>query len=105
MDNPRIFSTQGVVLLLIMIRPGVTVKQISDSLSLTYRTVWGLVGELRNAGLIDVRKEGRRHHYFVNVDAPFPHPLLSHRTLGDTVRAIMGSPEVLLPAESRRAVR
>ena len=105
MDNPRIFSTQGVVLLLVMIRPGITVREISDALSLTYRTVWGLVGELRNAGVINVRKEGRRHHYFVNVDAPFPHPLLAHRTMGDTVRAIIGSPEALPPAESWRGVR
>ena len=88
MDSPRLFSSQGLVLLLIALRPGITVKDLAESLVLTYRTVWGLVGELRNAGLLKVRKEGRRHHYFVNLDAQFPDPLLSHMTMGDVVNAI-----------------
>ena len=50
--------------------------------------MWGLGGELRNAGLLKVRKEGRRHHYFVNLDAQFPDSLLSHMTMGDVVNAI-----------------
>ncbi len=88
MDNPRMFSSQGLVLLLIALHPGITVKELADYLVLTYRTVWGLVGELRKAGLLKVRKKGRRHHYFVNVEAQFPHPLLSHVTMGDVVKAI-----------------
>ena len=40
------------------------------------------------AGLLKVRKKGRRHHYFVNVEAQFPDPLLSHMTMGDVVKAI-----------------
>ncbi len=105
MDDPRVFSSQGVVLLLVVVRPGITVREIADSLSLTYRTVWSLVGELRKAGLLNVKKKGRRHYYFINVDAPVPHPLISHMTMGDVVSAIFGSPEVLPPGDSWQAIR
>ncbi len=45
---------------------------------------WGT----QEGGLLKVRKKGRRHHYFVNVEAQFPDPLLSHITIGDVVKAI-----------------
>ncbi len=39
---------------------------MSEGLSLTPRTVYSTLGDLREAGLLDVRREGRRHHYSVN---------------------------------------
>lgn len=53
---------------------------------LTRRTVWGLIGDLRQAGILHVRKLGRRHHYTVNLDAPFLHPTIK----GYTLRAVLG---------------
>jgi hypothetical protein len=41
-----------------------------------------LIGELKRAGLISIRKEGRRHHYSIREDAPFPDPLFSDTTIG-----------------------
>jgi DNA-binding transcriptional ArsR family regulator len=61
-------------------------------MALTHRTVWGLLGDLRRARMLDVRREGRRHYYKVNLDAPFAHPCLN----GYTLRAILG--EICSPA-------
>ncbi len=36
--------------------------------------------------MLDVRKDGRRHHYTVNLDGPFKHPVLN----GFSLRVILG---------------
>ncbi len=63
-----------------------TISDLSESLFLTRRTVWGIVGDLRRAGMLNVRKNGRRNHYSVNLDAPFRHPVLR----GITLRHVLG---------------
>ncbi len=67
-------SSHGAVLLRVAADPGCTVDDLSESLFLTRRTVWSLIGDLRRAGMVHVRKRGRRHHYTVNPDAASQHP-------------------------------
>ena len=40
----------------------------------------------RLMAMLRVRKEGRRHHYTVNLDAPFKHPVVN----GVSLRVILG---------------
>ena|SRR3990172_2037390 len=79
-------SSHGAVLFYVAVHPGCTIRQIAEEMSLTQRTVWGLIGDLRRADMLSVRREGRRHHYTVNLDAPFRHPILQ----GITLRAVLG---------------
>lgn len=79
-------SSHGSVLFYIAVNPDCTIKQIAEDMALTQRTVWGLIGDLRRAGMLKVRREGRRHHYTVNLDAPFKHPTLK----GLPLSVIMG---------------
>ena len=72
----RVLSSHGLVLFWISLRPGCTVAEISDGLSLTPRSVWGTVGDLRRAGMVSVRKKGRRHHYTVNYEATVGHSIV-----------------------------
>jgi DNA-binding transcriptional ArsR family regulator len=81
-----LFSSHGIVLFYIGANPGCTINDVASAMSLTRRTVSSLIGDLRRAGMLHVRKEGRRHHYTVNLDAPFLHPTLS----GYTLRPILG---------------
>jgi hypothetical protein len=37
--------------------------------------------------MLHVRKEGRRHHYSVNMDGPFKHPVLN----GFSLRLVLGN--------------
>lgn len=74
-------SSHGSVLFYIAVNPGCTIRQIADDMALTQRTVWGLIGDLRRAGMLNIVREGRRHHYSVNLNAPFRHPVLSGITL------------------------
>src|SRR3989304_3956661 len=75
-------SSHGAILFYIAVNPECTIKEIAEAMSLTRRTVWGVIGDLRRAGMLHIRKEGRRHHYTVNLDAPFKHPVLNGFNLG-----------------------
>jgi len=79
-------SSHGGVLFYVAANPHCTVDEIADALALTHRTVWGLIGDLRRARMLHVHKDGRRHRYEVNLDAPFLHPCMD----GYTLRAVLG---------------
>lgn len=79
-------SSHGAILFYIAANPDCTSTDIARAMSLTRRTVWSIVGDLRQVGMLRVRKEGRRHHYTVNLDAHLQHPLLKDYTL----RSILG---------------
>ena len=79
-------SSHGAILFYVAVNPECTIKEIAEAMSLTRRTVWGVIGDLRRADMLQIRKEGRRHHYTVNLDAPFKHPVLD----GFSLRLILG---------------
>jgi hypothetical protein len=79
-------SSHGSILFYIAANPDCTVDQIMDGMSLTRRTVWGIIGDLRRAGMLSIRRNGRNHHYTVNLDAPFLHPTIE----GVDLRMVLG---------------
>lgn len=79
-------SSHGSVLFYIAVHPDCTIREIADDMALTQRTVWGLIGDLRRAEMLNVRREGRRHHYTVDLTATFKHPTLK----GLPLKMIMG---------------
>ena len=87
-------SSHGAVLFHIAVKPDCTVEEIAEAMALTPRTVWGLIGDLRRAGMLRVRKDGRRHHYTVNLDGPFLHPSVN----GYTLRTVLGQITAREPA-------
>ena len=80
-------SSHGAILFYVAVYPDCTIKQIAEAMSLTRRTVWGVIGDLRRAEMLIVRKEGRRHHYSVDMDGPFKHPVLD----GLSLRLVLGN--------------
>jgi DNA-binding MarR family transcriptional regulator len=84
----RLFCSHGTVLFYIARHPSCTIRDIADALVLTRRTVWGLIGDLKRAGLINVRKEGRRHLYWINGEGRFPDPVLGHVKLQQLIGAL-----------------
>ncbi len=84
----RLFCSHGAALFYIALHPGCTSQDLTDAFVVTKRTIWGLIGDLKDAGLINIRKEGRVNHYTIKEDAPFPDPVLSHATLGHVFRVL-----------------
>jgi DNA-binding IscR family transcriptional regulator len=89
----RLFCSHGTVLFYIARHPDCTVSEIADALAVTPRTVWGLIGDLKRSGLVDSRRDGKRHCYTINGAGRFPDPLISHLTLDDALKAIAGEGE------------
>jgi DNA-binding transcriptional ArsR family regulator len=86
----RLFCSHGVALFYIAQHPDCTIRDLAEALVVTRRTVWGLISDLKGGGLLDIRKQGRVHHYRIREDTPFPDPLLSHMTVGHLFQALVG---------------
>jgi len=80
-------STHGAILLFVGVNPGVTTAEIAGALSMGATTARRLIGELCSAGMLDVRRDGPRRRYTVNLDANFQHPVLKEGPL----RRVLGS--------------
>ena len=87
-DAPRLFCSHGATLFYIARHPRCTTRDLASALFVTTRTVWTLISALKRAGLIEVYKKGRRHHYVINARAPFPDPVLRHLAIGDVFEAL-----------------
>ncbi len=84
----RLFCSHGAALFYIALHPGCTSRDLAAVFVVTQRTIWGLIGALKDASLINIRTEGRVNHYTIKEDAPFPDPVLSHATLGHFFRVL-----------------
>ncbi len=90
-------SSYGSILFYIAANPDATVQDLAEALSLTHRTVWGIIGDLRRADMLYVRKSGQRHHYSVNLEAPFHHPTIKGYRLRDVVGRLVERARPALP--------
>ena len=91
----HLWSRQGSVLLFVVLNPDSTVEDIAASMDLTQRAIWDHIGDLRRAGMIESRRDGRRNRYRVNLDGPFKHPTIRDVTLRTVIGALQpaASPE------------
>ncbi len=62
----ELFTARGRLLIRVIEKPGITVVELSRDLFLTPRTIWGMIGDLRQAGYLMIKKDGRTHHYTVS---------------------------------------
>jgi hypothetical protein len=93
-------SSHGAMLFCVAVHPDCTVGDLSRMMSLTRRQTWNTVGALRRAGMLHVRRNGRTHHYTVNLDAPFRHPTIE----GCKLRDVLGRLMKLLPQNGDSAL-
>jgi DNA-binding MarR family transcriptional regulator len=84
----RMFCSHGVALFYVALHPGCTVDDIAVALVVAPKTAWRLARELRRAGLIKVRREGRRDRYWPESEGRLPDPVLSHVTLRQIMNAV-----------------
>jgi predicted transcriptional regulator len=80
--------SHGAVLFYIARYPGCTINDIAGALVLARKTAWRLVRDLRRSGLIQARREGRRHRHWVEGEGRLPDPVLSHLSLHQIVSAL-----------------
>lgn len=67
----------------------VTMQTMSEQVGITLRAVQRIVAELEQAGVVSHRREGRQNHYRIHGEKSLRHPLESHHTVDDLIRAVM----------------
>ena len=75
-------SSRGATIFYIAVNPGCNAAQIADAKSLMRRSVSANLSDLKRAGMITTQKLGRRHHFTVDMEASFLHPMLPEFPLG-----------------------
>ena len=97
-----LMSSHGTVFFYVATHPDCTIKEMTEALFLTRRTIWGLVGDLRTAGMVEVRKSGRRNHYFANPGSHAHDPGFGGRTMLEAIAELVqqGRQALRVPSNS-----
>lgn len=81
-------SNHSHVLICLARDPGLRMRDVADQVGITERAVQRIVKELCEAGVLQTAKEGRRNSYHIQKGIPLRHPLESHRTVNDLLKAV-----------------
>jgi DNA-binding transcriptional ArsR family regulator len=77
-----LLTNHGRLLLAIENEPGLRVRDMADRLELSERGVSLILRDLREAGYVTSRREGRRTHYSVVPEKPMRTDYLRHQSVG-----------------------
>lgn len=89
-DKPdwTFLSNHGHVVVCLAHDPDVRLRDVADEVGITERRVAAIIAELEEAGIVSRDRIGRRNTYTVNRRAKLRHPVESHRTVGDLLKAV-----------------
>ncbi len=76
------------VLLAIWQQNDIRVRDIAALVGITERAVLRIIGELSEAGFVQIEKAGRENRYTVVPELPLRHPLERHNTVGDLLSTL-----------------
>ena len=82
------FSNNTHVIVCIVETPRITTREIALRVGITERAVQRIVKKLAAADVLNVKKEGRRNYYELDLDQKLRHPLESHKTIGEFLQLI-----------------
>ena len=85
-ENWTFFSNNAHVLVCLTQIPQPTTREIAISVGITERAVQRIVTKLLKAGIVKVKREGRRNRYELDLNQRLRHPLESHKTIGEFLR-------------------
>lgn len=92
MPAPWTFLTNHAhVLLCLAHDPTLRRRDLAERVGITERAVGNILGELEEAGVIAVRRDGRRNTYRVHGRVRLRHPVEAHRTVGDLIALVQGN--------------
>ncbi|MEN9603506.1 MAG: hypothetical protein RL545_195 [Actinomycetota bacterium] len=78
-------SNHGHVVVQLAKNPDITLAELARVIGVTERHISSVLNDLKEAGYIEVIKEGRKNSYRVLVEMPLRHTAESHRTLQDVL--------------------
>jgi DNA-binding IclR family transcriptional regulator len=86
-DKPpwTFLSNHGHVLMCLAGDPGARLRDIAHRVGVTERTVYGIVEDLEEAGVVVRGKVGRRNTYTIDPKVHLRHSIEAQRTVGDLI--------------------
>lgn len=87
-ENWTFFSNNAHVLVCLTNTPQPTTREIAVQVGITERAVQRIVKKLVEAGVLTIKKNGRRNHYDLDLGQQLRHPLESHKTIGEFLHLI-----------------
>ena len=87
-ENLTFLSSNAHVLVCLTHTPQPTVREMALQVGITERAVQRILVKLVTAGVVSVKKEGRRNYYELDLDRRLRHPLESHKTIGEFIQMI-----------------
>lgn len=88
MTDWSLLTNHGRLLLAIENEPGLRVRDMAERLELSERGVALILRDLREAGYVTSRREGRRVFYSVVPDKPMRKDQLRHQTVGQLLQLL-----------------
>jgi hypothetical protein len=76
------------VLILLSRNPSLVLREVAAMVGITERAVQRIIADLEEESIIEREKVGRQNHYRVLGNKPLRHPIESHRTVADLLKAI-----------------
>ena len=89
------FSNNAHVLVCLTNMPQPTTREIAVQVGITERAVQRIVRRLVEAGVLTIKKEGRRNNYEIDLNQQLRPPLESHKTIGEFIRLIDSESQVV----------
>ena len=84
------FSNNAHVLVCLTHYPQPTTREIALQVGITERAVQRILKRMIEAGVLKVRKVGRRNNYELDLTQRLRHPLEAHKTIGEFLKLIDG---------------
>jgi DNA-binding MarR family transcriptional regulator len=84
-------SNHGHVLVMLAREPEVRMRDIAERVGITERAVQQIVGDLRDAGYIEVERVGRRNRYRIAKQLPLRHPVEHDTAVGELLQVLHAS--------------
>ncbi len=81
-------SNHGHVLMCLAADNDARLRDIAERVGITERTVFGIVENLQEAGIVVREKVGRRNTYRIRRDAHLRHQIESSHTVGDLIELL-----------------
>jgi DNA-binding IclR family transcriptional regulator len=85
MKNWTFLTKHGRVLLCIAHDPEVRLRDIAESLEITERSAYAIVGDLAAAGYVLKERDGRRNRYIIQRHLPLPEGTVGAQSIGDVL--------------------
>ena len=85
-ENWTFLSNNAHVLICLTYMPQPTAREMALQVGITERAVQRILAKLVVAGVVKVKKEGRRNYYELDLNQRLRHPLESHKTIGEFIQ-------------------